>query len=101
MAGGDYALFTARSRVLYEPLRRASYGRLMPLLVTRLTHALDPRRGRTLGPCVACGDAVRDRDDFVRAPRGGYSHAECATYRMRSRMRSRRRPAPAPHYTGD
>jgi hypothetical protein len=73
----------------------------MAPLVTRLTQALDPRRGRTLGPCLACGDAVRDRDDFVRAPRGGYSHAECATYRMRRAARYTRRPSPPPRYTGD
>ena len=73
----------------------------MPLLVTRLVQALDPRSGRDLGPCLACGDSVRDGDDFVRAPRGGYCHAECATYRMRHGVRYTRRPAAPQRFTGD
>ncbi|MEA2397911.1 MAG: hypothetical protein QOK25_1467 [Thermoleophilaceae bacterium] len=61
----------------------------MAPLVTRLVTALDPR-GRELGACLSCGAPVRDGHDFVRAPRGGYSHAECATYRMRQGARPRR-----------
>ena len=58
----------------------------MAPLVTRLVAALDPR-GRELGTCLSCGAPVREGDDFVRAPRGGYSHSECATYRMRQDAR--------------
>ena len=60
----------------------------MAPLVTRLVAAFDPR-GRQLGSCLSCGAPVREDDDFIRAPRGGYSHAECATYRMRLGVRHR------------
>jgi hypothetical protein len=76
----------------------------MAPLVNRLANVLDPRRGSELGSCLGCGRPVREDDDYVRAPRGGVSHSECATYRMRREgarpRRTPRRPG-ARTLTGD
>jgi hypothetical protein len=74
----------------------------MAPLVTRLATALDPR-GRKVGACLSCGAPVREGQDFVRAPRGGYSHSECATYRMRQARHLRFSPSGdrRKQFTGD
>ena len=42
----------------------------------------------TLGDCMVCAEAVRERDDRMRL-QGHYVHTACAGYRIRSLARSR------------
>lgn len=59
--------------------------------VTRVLGMVRLTRRSALGKCMACGRDVRDGDDRLRLPGGGFAHRGCSTYRMRHHARVARR----------